>query len=80
MSANAVAESAREDWIRLGVAAERLRVTIPVVVTLIRNGKLSVRRVGSWRRVRADEVAALDEAATAPAARPPARKERHRVR
>jgi excisionase family DNA binding protein len=67
MSVNAVAGSAREDWVTIGRAAARLGVSVQVVDNLIRDGKLSVRRVGTWRRVRASEVEALDRRSTTPA-------------
>jgi excisionase family DNA binding protein len=67
MSANAVAKSAREDWIPIGRGAAQLGVSVPVVDKLIREGKLSVRRVGTWRRVRASEIAELDKESITPA-------------
>ena len=54
----------KEEWITIGVAARRLRVSQGTVGILIRRGQLSCRRVNSWRRVPASEVAALDRSAT----------------
>ena len=55
------------EWITLGQAAARLGVSRNCVRKLIADRRLSERRIATWRRVPAHEVAALAEAATTPA-------------
>jgi excisionase family DNA binding protein len=63
MTMSFATESA-SDWITIGRAAARLGVSVPTVRNLVRDGKLSVRTLGHWTRVRASEVEALDREST----------------
>jgi excisionase family DNA binding protein len=59
------AVSSPHDWIPLAEAAARLGVGIDTIECLIRDRKLSLRRVGtSWRRVSRAEVERIDRDST----------------
>jgi excisionase family DNA binding protein len=61
------------DWIPVGEAFRRLAVSRDTVLQLIRDGRLTSRKVpGGWLRVRADEVDALIAECTKPATKPAA--------
>jgi hypothetical protein len=64
MSANAVVGPGRAGWISIGKGAAMLGVSIPVIDVLIRDRKLTVRKVGKWRRLSVAEVEQLDRDAT----------------
>ena len=54
-------------WLLIGEAARVLGVSRSVVRKLIRDRRLTVRKVGSWNRIPAHEVERLAEASTRPA-------------
>jgi excisionase family DNA binding protein len=61
------------DWINVGEAFRRLAVSRDTVIQLIRDGRLTSRKVpGGWLRVRAAEVDALIRECTKPATKPAA--------
>jgi hypothetical protein len=67
MSENAMATPARGPWITLGAAAAKMGVSIFVVNDLIRQKRLSVMRLRTWKYVSATEVEALIEQSITPA-------------
>jgi excisionase family DNA binding protein len=61
-----VREGGRE-WITLGPAARILRVSIPTVRMMVRDGLFTTRKVGYWTRVDKAEVEAMERRAVQPA-------------
>jgi excisionase family DNA binding protein len=67
-TANTAAGHPHRDWIPLAEAAMRLGCGIDTIEALIRDRRLTLRRIGtSWRKVSAAEVERIDRESTIPA-------------